>query len=280
MKFTRSLTALVVLALSIVACNNGKNNDQSKNDTAAMASIKEEAVTYGADTNTFKGYVAYNENQQGVRPGILVVPEWWGLNDYARNRAKQLAELGYIAIAVDMYGNGETAGDPKEAQALAGPFYTNPQLTRQRIDAAIAKLKTYAQTDTANIGAIGYCFGGYSVLNAAKLGADLKAVVSFHGNLAGVAPPAGLKTKILVCHGAADQFVSANEVNAFKKSMDSVKADYKFIAYPDATHAFTNPASTETGKKFNLPITYNAKADTASWNDMKVFFEKNLPVKK
>jgi dienelactone hydrolase len=280
MKFTHSLTALLLLALTVTACNNAKDDNQSKNDTAATASIKEEAVTYRSDTNSFKGYVAYNKNQQGVRPGILVVPEWWGLNDYARGRAKQLAELGYIAIAVDMYGNGKTATDPKEAQALAGPFYTNPQLTRQRIDAAIAKLKTYTQTDTANIGAIGYCFGGYAVLNAAKLGASLKAVVSFHGNLVGVPPSGGLKTKILVCHGAADQFVSADEVNAFKKSMDSVKADYKFIAYPEATHAFTNPAATEIGKKFNLPVAYNAKADTASWNDMKTFFENNLPVKR
>lgn len=155
------------------------------------------------------------------------------------------------------------------------PFYKDPQLLKTRFDAALAKLKTFPQVDTNNIAAIGYCYGGFVVLNAAKLGASLKGVVSFHGNLSGVAPDKKLlKAKILVCHGAADKFVTPQEVNNFKKQMDSVGADYTFKVYPNATHAFTNPASTETGKKFNMPIAYNAEADKNSWNDMKDFFSK------
>jgi len=203
------------------------------------------------------------------------VHEWWGLNDYPKKRAKQLAEMGYIAIAVDMYGDGKVAANPQEAMAMATPFYKNPELAKTRLDAAIKRLKEYAQTDTGNIAAIGYCYGGYVVLNAAKLGADLKGVVSFHGSLAGVPPHKDLlKAKVLVCHGEADKFESPQEIAAFKKGMDSVGADYTFKTYANATHAFTNPASTETGKKFNMPIEYNAAADTASWNEMKTFFGK------
>jgi dienelactone hydrolase len=188
-------------------------------------------------------------------------------------RARKLAELGYLAMAVDMYGSGKIANDPQQAQAMATPFYQNPGLAKTRLLAALNKVKEFPQADTAQVAAIGYCFGGYVVLNAAKLGAGLKGVVSFHGNLTG-APPSKdlLKTKVLVCHGGADKFVSEKEVAAFKKSMDSVGADYTFKVYPGATHAFTNPAATETGKKFQMPIEYNAAADTASWNDMKTFF--------
>jgi dienelactone hydrolase len=236
--------------------------------------IKEEAVTYDASGTTSNGFVAYDESKEGKRPGVLVVPEWWGLNDYTRSRAKQLAELGYIALAVDMYGEGKTAANPQEAQTLATPFYKDPQLAKTRLDAALNKIKEYPQTDTANIAAIGYCYGGFVVLNAAKLGADLKGVVSFHGGLSGVQPKKGLlKAKILVCHGEADNFVNP-EVGSFKKAMDSIGADYTFKSYPGATHAFTNPEATENGKKFNMPIEYNAAADTASWNDMKAFFDR------
>lgn len=237
------------------------------------ASIKEENITYIAGGVTMNGYVAYDENIKGKRPAVLVVHEWWGLNDYARSRARQLAELGYIAMAVDMYGNGKTGANPQEAQALAMPFYQDPALAKTRLDAALNKIKEYPQTDAASIAAIGYCFGGSVVLNAAKMGADLKGVVSFHGGLAGVpADKSQLKAKILVCNGGNDNFVPEKDILNFRHQLDSIGADYTFKSYPNATHAFTNPASTETGKKFNMPIEYNAEADRNSWNDMKSFF--------
>jgi len=269
------LLAVPFTAMTIISCNNGetKTGTTDSSATSSTPNIKEEAVSYQADTITAKGYVAYDENKQGKRPAVLVVHEWWGLGDYVRMRTKQLAELGYIAMAVDMYGNGRTGEDPATAQTLAMPFYQNPALAKSRLDAAIAKLKTYPQTDTANMAAIGYCYGGFVVLNAAKQGADLKGVVSFHGNLSGVQPNKDLlKAKIFVAHGGNDSFVPQAEVDAFKKSMDSIKADYTFKVYPGATHAFTNPNADEKAKKFNMPIKYNPAADTASWNDMKAFF--------
>ena len=245
-------------------------------DSAAVKSvvIKEEPVAYSIGGKTYDGYVTYDSNQVGKRPGILVVHEWWGLTDYPRMRAKQLAELGYIAMAVDMFGDGKIAPDPKTAMALTGPFYKDPTMTKTVLDGAINKLKTYPETDTSKIAAIGYCFGGFIVLNAVKLGADLEGAVTFHGDLSGVSPNKNLiKAKILICHGDSDQFVNP-EVAGFKKAMDSAGVDYTFKTYPNATHAFTNPASDENGKKFNMPIKYNAAADTASWNDMKEFFKK------
>ena len=266
--------SIIMSIFSVISCGNGKtSNDNQTEGKPSKFHLKEEEVTYKADSITLKGYVVYDENIKGKRPAVLVVPEWWGLNDYPKSRARQLAEMGYIAMAVDMYGNGKTADNPQQAQEFATPFYQNPQLTKTRLDAAINKIKEFEQTDKTNVAAIGYCYGGFVVLNAAKLGSNLKGVVSFHGNLTGVTPQKQLlKAKILVCHGEADKFVSPQEVAAFKKSMDSVGADYTFKSYANATHAFTNPASTETGKKFNMPIEYNAAADSASWNDMKVFF--------
>ena len=276
MNFKLILMGIITGAVTAVSCHDNSGNaetDAQKDSTSAKA-IKEDSISYTLDGKNYKGYVVYDSSNKDKRPGVLVVHEWWGLNDYARGRAKQLAELGYIAMAVDMFGDGKQGDDPGAAQALATPFYQDPTLSKTRLDAALNKLKTYSQLDTANVGAIGYCFGGFVVLNAAKLGADLKGVVSFHGGLGGVPVKKELvKAKILVCHGEADDFVN-KEVEPFKKSMDSAGVEYTFKSYPKATHAFTNPNATEKGKKFNMPIEYNAEADKASWNDMKDFFAK------
>ena len=239
--------------------------------------IKEKIITYRVENMNYKGFLAYDENLKGKRPAVLIVHEWWGLNDYTKMRARKLAELGYVAFAVDMFGNGKIAENPTEAQNFTKAFYSNPQLSKSILEVALTKVKEFKETDPTKILAIGYCFGGSVVLNAAKLGMNFKGVVSFHGGLKGV--PADkhlLKAKILVCHGADDKFVSQGDVNAFKQQMDSIGADYKIIVYPNATHAFTNPASTETGNKFNMPIAYNEKADKDSWNDMKLFFKSIL----
>jgi dienelactone hydrolase len=265
---------LLLAGSILVSCNNNNNNNGTMSD-AKTPVIKEEAVTYTVDSMTMHGFVAYDSNSSEKRPAVLVVPEWWGLNDYTKSRAKQLAGLGYIAFAVDMYGEGKIADDPGTAQKFATPFYSDPQMAKKHFDAALAEVKKYAQTDTSRIAAIGYCFGGSMVLNAAKLGDNLKGVVSFHGDLAGV--PANkdlLKAAILVCHGMDDKFVSAETVAAFKKQMDSVKADFTFREYPGATHAFTNPNATKIGQQFNMPIAYNAAADTASWKEMRIFFDR------
>lgn len=264
MKAMFKLSGVAVIALFMFPVSFTKAQNANK--------IKEESVTYTADGVTMRGFVVYDNTKRDKRPAVLVVHEWWGLNDYAKSRARQLATMGYIAMAVDMFGGGKQAANPKEAMALTEPFYKNPAITKSRLDAAEKKIKEYAQTDPNNIAAIGYCFGGFVVLNSAKLGSDFKGVVSFHGGLAGVpAKKDLLKAKILVCHGGDDKFVSAQEIEMFKDQMDSVKADYTFKVYPKATHAFTNPDATKTGKQFNLPIAYNAEADKDSWRDMKRF---------
>jgi dienelactone hydrolase len=267
------------IILSLISCNENASStsqESKKDSTSAMVpQIKTESVSYSDAGVALNGFVAYDSSSVAKRPIVLVVPEWWGLTDYAKSRAKQLAELGYLAMAVDMYGNGTIAVDPANAQKFSDPFYANTALGKARIDAALAKIKTYALADTNNIGAIGYCFGGGQILNAARLGDNFKGVVSFHGNLIGApADKKLLKAQILVCHGADDQFVKPDEVALFRKQMDSIGAVYSFISYPGATHAFSNPAATEAGKKFNLPIAYNAAADSASWNEMKNFFVK------
>jgi dienelactone hydrolase len=272
MKF--NLMAFAAAAIFMTACNSGSSTKTAADSTTHTITIKEESVSIQADSVTLNSLVAYGDDTTAKKPIVLIVPEWWGLDNYVQRRAKELAELGYFAVGVDMYGNGKVAANPQEAMAYATPFYKDPQLAKSRLEAALAKAKTYPGVDTTRIAAIGYCFGGAMVLNSAKLGLPVNGVVSFHGGLAGVAPVKELiKAQVLVCHGAIDQFVSAQEVATFKKQMDSVGIPYTFKEYANATHAFTNPEATEKGKKFNLPIAYNAAADTASWNDMKTFFD-------
>lgn len=268
-----TILAFLSIIICVTACNNASNSKADKTDSnTASPKYKEEAITYAGDNVPMNGFVVYDEGSSAKRPAILVVHEWWGQNDYARMRARELAKLGYVAMAVDIYGNGQTADNPDSAGKAAMPFYQNPAKAKERIDAAIARIKTYAQVDTNNIAAIGYCFGGGILLNTVRLGDQLKGIVSFHGSLVGTPADKNLlKSKILVCHGGADPFVPQKEVDLFKKQMDSIGASYTFKSYDNALHAFTNPEATETGKKFNIPIAYNAAADTASWKDMQVF---------
>jgi len=272
-KMNYKLSAILAIIFILPFC---KNADKTKEAEMKEPKLKEENVTYtiegSKDSLVMNGFVVYDENIEGKRPAVLVVHEWWGLNDYAKMRAREMAKLGYIAMALDMYGNGKQADNPTDAGNLASPFYKDPQMAKQRFEAALNKLKTYNQTDVNKIVAIGYCFGGTQVLNMANMGEDLKAVVSFHGGLQVVTPDKNLlKAEVLVCHGAADPFVPQADVDKFKKQMDSIGAKYTFKAYEGATHAFTNPNATAMGEKFNIPIKYNAAADTASWKDMKEF---------
>lgn len=276
--------SILAAAILFTSCNSGTESGETKADsTAAVADsslailVKTDTVSVPADTTTMKCYIAYNENKSGTRPIVLIVPEWWGVTDFTRTKAKQIAELGYFAIVVDMYGNGKTADDPKTAGNTAGPFYRNQKLATGRIQAALDKAKTYTQADTSKTAAIGFCFGGTMVLNAATLGTDLDGVVSFHGGLEGVKPTKNTKSKILVCHGAADPFVPAKDVDAFKKQFDAAGIAYTFKEYPDAVHAFTNPDADKYAEKFKIPVGYNAAADQNSWNDMKTFFASIWP---
>jgi dienelactone hydrolase len=247
--------------------------------TASHASIKTEELTYSEGGTNFKGFLAWDDAISGKRPGVLVVHEWWGLNDYARTRAKKLAELGYTALAVDMYGEGKVADHPKDAGAFSASVMKDPQVAMTRFQAAMQALKSQPTVDPDKIAAIGYCMGGAIVLSAARQGLDLDAVASFHGSLGGLLPIKGpIKAKILVCHGADDSFIPPETVEAFKKEMKDAGADLKFISYPGAKHGFTNPDADEAGKKFEINIAYNAQADTESWKELKALLEAVLPL--
>jgi dienelactone hydrolase len=195
------------------------------------------------------------------------------LNDYARKRAQMLAELGYTALAVDMYGDGKVAVHPDDAQKFSSEFLKSPDVAKTRFMAAMDFLRDQSTVDPTRIAAIGYCFGGGIVLNMARQGLDLKGVASFHGGLTAIKPaqPGMVKAKILVLNGADDKFITPEQIEAFKEEMRTAGADFRFINYPGAIHSFTNPEADVLGKKFNLPMAYNADADRNSWDEMKEF---------
>ena len=239
----------------------------------AKPRIEAKAVDYSAQGVVMRGYLAYDGNFKGKQPGVLVVHEWWGINDYVRRRVRMLAELGYTALAVDMYGGGKQATNPDEAGKLSSELMKNPDIATARFMVAFNFLKQQPMVDPGRIAAIGYCFGGGIVLNMARQGVDLKGVASFHGSLAPIIPAqaGAVRAKILVLNGADDKFIPPEQIEAFKQEMKSVGADFRFISYPGAVHSFTNRDATELGKKFNMAVAYNAEADRKSWDEMKEF---------
>lgn len=244
--------------------------------TCVHAAVVTEEVSYKDGKTVMKGFIAYDDAIKGKRPGVLVVHEWWGHNEHARNNAKRLAAAGYTALAVDMYGDGKTADHPDKAGEFSGMVRKNLKLMKARFNAARKLLKKHKTVNRKHIAAIGYCFGGSVVIQMASVGTDLDAVVSFHGGLGGLEPAkkGKVKAKMLVLNGADDPFVKSEQIEAFKKNMDAAGADYKFINYPGAKHSFTNPGADANGKKFNLPLQYNAEVDKASWNEMLALFKK------
>jgi len=244
--------------------------------SSAEAKIIGKNVEYAAQGVVLKGYLAYDNSISNKRPGILVVHEWWGLNNYARKRARMLAELGYTALAVDMYGDGKQAQHPDDAGKFSSAVMNNFDAAKARFLAAEDFLKKQPTVDSKRLGAIGYCFGGGIVLNMARQGTDILGVSSFHGNLKAVKPaePGMVRAKIRVYTGADDKFVPADAIESFKKEMTNAKADFKVIVFPGAVHSFTNPEATKLGEKYNLPLAYNAKADKESWEDMKIFYKE------
>lgn len=241
-----------------------------------QAALHEENVDYRAGDTVLKGYLVWDDAKGDLQPGVLVVHEWWGLNDYARNRARMLAELGYTALAVDMYGDGKNSEHAKDAQAFMNSVVETAGVSQQRFLAARALLASQTNVDADNIAAIGYCFGGATVLNMARLGVDLKAVASFHGNLATQTPaqPGKVKAKVLVLNGGADGFITPESIAAFHNEMTQAGVDYQFVSYPGVLHGFTNPDADRLGKANGLPVAYDAEADRQSWEAMQQLFNE------
>jgi dienelactone hydrolase len=240
---------------------------------AAQAAVQGKEVDYEADGVPLKGYLAYDDSVSGKRPGVLVVHEWWGQNEYARRRARMLAALGYTALAVDMYGNGKVVDNPDDAGKLAGEVYKDMPTAKNRFEAAMQLLRSQPTVQANELAAFGYCFGGGIALNMARMGEDLKGVASFHGGLGTGSPaqPGKIKARIISFSGEADPSIPADKVAAFKQEMEHAGADFRVVTYPGAKHAFTNPDADVMGKKFNLPIAYNAQADKDSWEQATEF---------
>ncbi len=238
---------------------------------AAEAKVRTETVEYRDGDTVLEGYLAYDDAMKGKRPGVVVVHEWWGLNDYAKGRAEELANLGYVAFAIDMYGKGVRAKTAEEAGKLAGIYRADRTLMRRRADAGLEVLRKYPLTDTKRIAAIGYCFGGGVVLEMARAGNDIAGVVSFHGDLSNPNPAdaKNIRASVLVLHGADDPFVKREQVDAFWDEMKKTSADWQVNIYSGAVHSFTNPAS---GNDPSKGIAYNEKAARRAWSAMKMFF--------
>jgi len=235
--------------------------------------IVTEEIRYTVGGEPFTGFLAYDERVEDRRPGVLVVHEWWGHNAYARSRAVQLAEMGYTAFALDMYGSGKVTDHPDNALQFMREATANPEQLKARFLAAKQILEQQAVTDPDRIAAIGYCFGGGVVLNMARAGVGLDGVASFHGSLAPTveATPGTVVAKVLVLHGADDAMTPPEQVVAFRAEMESAGVDYEFISYPGASHSFTNPIATELGMKYDMPLAYDKNADEQSWKKLGEF---------
>jgi dienelactone hydrolase len=242
----------------------------------ASAKVTGREVAYKDGATVLKGYLAQDSALQGKRPAVLVVHEWWGHNDYARQRARMLAEQGYVALAVDMYGDGKTAMHPDDAGRFAGEVMKNKAVGEARFNAALAFIRQQPAVDPARIAAIGYCFGGGVVLHMARQGADLKGVVSFHGSLATDAPAkeGAVKARVLVFNGESDKMIPPEQVAAFKEEMTRAGASFRYVGYPGVRHSFTNPEADALAVKFKLPLAYDKEADRDSWAQTKQFFQE------
>lgn len=293
---TLKVSLTLLMAVLFAFCNapeetDGKNSQPSVDTTAANDMNAAEAadaavnpeivgkeVTYQADSVLMKGYIAFDKNREGKRPGVLVVHEWWGHNEHARENARMLAEAGFTALAVDMYGNGKQADHPEDASAFSGAVMQDFSGASDRFKAAMELLHRHPSVDTSSTGAVGFCFGGGVALNMARMGANLDAVVSIHGSLGAVEPAnAGeVNANILVLTGGADPFVPQDAIDAFKAEMDAAGVNYEVVSYEGAMHAFSNPEATAMGEKFDLPLAYDAKADSLSEEAMVSFLGRHL----
>lgn len=261
-----ALSALM-FSLLVTSCGHMKKEKSPKESYSPQVSFIEEDVAYEAKVQLPK------EFKEKI-PLVVIVHEWWGRTPYLMNRSAMLNQEGFATLAVDLYGNNKTVETPTEAQALATPFYQNPEMGVERLNKYIEMARQNPHVDPERIYVIGYCFGGTQALNLARSGADVKGVVSFHGGLTSSLQSEGIKADVLAINGLADPMVPAKDRAQFEKEMKNLKANYKVINYQGATHAFTNPKATEVGQKYNLPLAYNKVADEASWKELLTFLRK------
>lgn len=242
---------------------------------SVFAELQTETVDYTVNGETFTGYMAWNDSDQGKRPGVLVVHEWWGHNEFARDQAEKLAAAGYTAFALDMYGEGKVTDHPKEAQAFMKEATGDPDVLQARFAAAMEQLRGHSTVDDDLIAAQGYCFGGAVVLNMARMGMDLDGVVSYHGSLGSpITPePGDITARIQVYTGGADQMVPAERVGSFVTSMQQAEADFSVTSFPGVLHSFMNPGADAIAEEHDMPVGYDKDAAERSWEGTMRFYE-------
>jgi dienelactone hydrolase len=274
MKSTTPLFTLVLLGV-FLSCAPAAVEQETAIHTPV---IQTEEITYRVDSLEFIGWMAWDSALHTKRPGIVVIHEWWGHNDHTRAQARKLAEAGYTAFALDMYGDGKQAAHPDSAMAFIGQALATAGGAGARFDKSVEILKAHSSVDPQKIGAVGYCFGGTVALEMARAGKDLDAVVCFHGGLDTENPAKSnvMKSAVLVCTGGSDPMIPEESVKAFEAEMESAGIDHKVIRYPEAKHAFTNPAADSLGKVFDLPIEYSLHSDTSSWNAAREFLSSEF----
>jgi dienelactone hydrolase len=238
--------------------------------------IRNSRIDYRVGDNIHQGYLAWDDSVTESQPGVIVVHEWWGVNDYILERTHQLAELGYVALALDMFGNGKVADNPGEAGELMNAVLGDMEAGTAALRAGYEVLLEQESVDADKTAAIGYCFGGAMVLHMARIGLPLSTVASFHGALGSfhTAQPGSISSRILVCHGEADSMVTMDDLAGFRSEMDAARANYEVKLYAGAKHGFTSREADSNGSKYGIDVGYNAAADAASWDAMKSMFDE------
>ncbi len=279
----RTIFSLSII-LSLAACSNQKPPVESTSEVAPApkgiqkGEIISKEITYESDTVKMNGYIAYSDGSDKPRPGILLFHEWWGHTDYIRQRADMLAELGYVAFAIDMYGDGKTASHPEDAGAFATAVVQNIDQSEGRLMVAYKMLEDHPMVKKGDISAVGYCLGGSVALTMANKGVNFDGVAVFHAGVTLVVnPTADLKSQILIQNGGADPFIKQESVDYYKAVMDQLGKPYTYITFPGVKHAYTNKDADAIGEKFDMPLEYNAEADEKSWGNMVDFFARIYP---
>lgn len=278
----KKLLYLFLSATLLYSCGGAEQQTEentNQDSTIMETDVQEpeivgEEVSYSTEDGVqMNGYMAYDANNTDPKPGILVVHEWWGHNQHARDKAEALAEMGYVALAVDMYGEGKQADHPKKATEFMMQVINNIDLAKARFDKAYELLSSDSRVDSERMGAIGFCFGGSVVLTMANMGADLDAVAAFHSGIQiPVMPGENLSAKVLICNGEDDPMIKPEHVTAYKAALDSVGADYEYVSYPGVKHAYTNPNADSIGAQYDLPLAYDENAEQDSWGKMEDLF--------
>jgi len=267
----RNLRQIIFISFSIVgliSCSHQKKSQaENKSDYS-------KTISFTGENKSFTSELRLPEKFDSPLPAVVIIHEWWGRTERMDEVAQRLTKEGYAALPVDLFGNGKTVETPAEAQKLATPFYKNPQKGVELLNQYVEKLSKDPHIDPKKIVVIGYCFGGTQALNLARSGADVAGVVSFHGTLDSSLKASSDMPALLVLNGGSDPMVPPAQVKAFKEEMKKANAKLEFITYPNATHAFTNPRATALGKKFNIPIAYDAKADQKSWQEFMDFMKE------